>query len=260
MKNVIGLFDDDAHARVAEQKVAGLGRTEHLYGRSENTYAKLRSYGLKGAELDGFAEGARRGSTLLVVHTEDKDAEKVAMIFRGLPSVNIDRRLERWREQGFTGHDEKAKVYSKEEIERERMLGKDELHVPVIQEQIAVGKREVDRGGVRIETHMTEKPFEQDISLRDERVSVERHAVNRAVGVGDETGDRVIEMRAHGEEAVISKQARVVEEVVVKKAGSTHTEKVRDTLKRTDVDVKPIAGEARTSRTSTERPSRTRAI
>ena len=48
MKNVIGMFDDAAQARIAEQKVSGLGRIEHLYGRESNAISKLRGYGLSG--------------------------------------------------------------------------------------------------------------------------------------------------------------------------------------------------------------------
>ncbi len=46
MKNVIGMFDDAAQARTAEQKVSGLGRIEHLYGRESTS--KLKGYGLSG--------------------------------------------------------------------------------------------------------------------------------------------------------------------------------------------------------------------
>lgn len=255
MKYVIGLFDDAADARIAEQKVSGMGRIEHLYGRESNTYSKLRGYGLSGSELDGFAEGVRRGGSLVVVHCDDKNAQAVANIFRGLPSVDINRRLERWRSTGFKGYDEKASFYSDADITRERERGKSELHVPVIEESISVGKREVERGGVRVETKTTEEPFQENVTLREEQVRVERRPVNRPVTAGDEIGDRSIEMKARGEEAVVQKQAKVVEEVVVKKEASARQETIRDTTKKTDVEVKPIAGAPRTSRSSLDRMS-----
>lgn len=260
MKNVIGLFDDASQARIAEQKVSGLGTVEHFTGTSSNARNRLSGYGLTGTELDGFCEGVRRGSELVVVRCDDKNAQKVADIFRGLPSVDINRRLERWRSQGWKGYDEKASL-SEEDLRREREFGRNELHVPVIEESIAVGKREVERGGVRVETHVKETPVQENVQLREEQVRVEPHPVNRPATARDEIGERVVEMHARGEEAVVSKQAKVVEEIVVKKDAETRQETIRDTVKRTDVDVKQLDGEKRTSRTSaTDRISRSSQI
>jgi len=252
MKYVIGMFDDLGQAELAERKVAGLAKVERLSGHGSNAYTTLQKYGVKGTDLDGFCEGIRRGATLICAHTDDANATRVAEMFRGSPSVDLTRRTERWRSQGWSGYDPKAPALASTDIEREREFGRNELHVPIIQETIAVGKREVDRGGVRVETHMVETPVQEQVALRDEQVRVERHAVNRPVGAGDEMGDRVVEMRARGEEAVVAKQARVVEEVIVKKEGATHQETIRDTVKRTEVDVKQLATE-RTDRAS--RPS-----
>lgn len=49
-----------------------------------------------------------------------------------------------------------------------------------------------------------------------------------------------MELRESSEEAVVSKSARVVEEVVIGKEVSSHTENVKDTLRRTDVDVEQL--------------------
>jgi uncharacterized protein (TIGR02271 family) len=258
MKYVFGLFDDAQHASLAEQKVAGLGKVEHITG--SGSYGKLREYGLSGHDLDGFAEGIRRGGTLVRVHCDDKTAEEVRRIFCGLPAVDMNRRLERWRSAGWKGYDEKASLLGREEIERERAVGREDLYVPVIEESIAVGKREVERGGVRLETHVKETPFQQNVALHEEQVRVERHAVNRPVTAADQIGDKVIEVRARGEEAVVQKQARVVEEITLKKEASTRNEQITDTIKKTEVDVKPIAGEKRVSRTDIDRTSRTSQI
>jgi uncharacterized protein (TIGR02271 family) len=258
MKYVIGMFDDPAHAAIAEGKVSGLARIERLSGSHTNSYSMLKKYGISGSDLDSFSEGIRRGSTLLVAHCEDANAPKVAQIFRGLPSVDINRRADRWLSTGWKGYDEKASLFGRDETMREHQMGREELHVPVIEEQIAVGKREVESGGVRVQTHVTEKPFEQNVALHQENVTVERHAVNRPVTAADKIGDKVVEMRAQSEEAVVQKSARVVEEVVLKKEETTRNEAIRDTVKRTDVEVKPIAGDTkttRTSRTSVDRPS-----
>jgi uncharacterized protein (TIGR02271 family) len=258
MKYVFGLFDDAQHASLAEQKVAGLGKVEHITGTG--SYGKLREYGLSGNDLDGFSEGIRRGGTLLRVHCDDNNAEEVRRIFCGLPSVDMNRRAERWRSTGWKGYDEKASLFGREEIERERTVGRNELFVPVIEESIAVGKREVERGGVRVETHVKETPVQQNVALHEEQVRIERHAVNRPVTAGDQVGDKVIEVRAKGEEAVVQKQARVVEEISLKKEASTRNEQINDTIKKTEVEVKQIAGDKRISKTDIDRTSRTSQI
>lgn len=51
------------------------------------------------------------------------------------------------------------------------------------------------------------------------------------------------EIRETREEPVVSKQERVVEEVVVGKTSQDRTETVRDKVRRTDVEVERSAGE-----------------
>lgn len=111
--------------------------------------------------------------------------------------------------------------------------------IPVVQEDLRVGKRTVARGGVRIYSRLVEQPVEETITLHEERVRVERQPVNRAAQTADlEAGrDQVIEVQEFAEEAVVSKEARVVEEVRVSKEATERRETVRDTVRRTEVSV-----------------------
>ncbi len=79
--------------------------------------------------------------------------------------------------------------------------------------------------------------------MREEHVTVERRPVNRAVSDADVSAfkEGTIEVTETAEEAVVAKQARVVEEVVVGKQVEERTETVRDTVRRTDVEVEQIA-------------------
>jgi len=106
------------------------------------------------------------------------------------------------------------------------------------EEQLRVGKREVGRGTVRVRSYVVETPVEEQVTLHDERVHVERRAVDRPVGAGDAVfQERVIEASERSEEAVVSKEARVVEEIGLRKEGDTRTETVRDTVRRQEVEV-----------------------
>ena len=122
----------------------------------------------------------------------------------------------------------------------------------VVEENLVVGKREVDRGGVRIYSHVVEEPVSADVSLRDETIQVERRPVNRAATAADfNPGNRTIEVRAMGEEAVVGKTARVVEEVLVGKDATERTEAIHDSVRRTEVEVEKIDGtETRTGTTT----------
>ncbi len=126
--------------------------------------------------------------------------------------------------------------------ERGRMVEDKEAVLPVIEEELQVGKRQVEGGGVRVTNRVTEKPVEGQVNLREEHVNVERHPVNRPVSDADAAAFRegTIEVTEKSEQAVVGKQARVVEEVVVGKQATERTETVRDTVKRTDVDVEDL--------------------
>jgi hypothetical protein len=80
---------------------------------------------------------------------------------------------------------------------------------------------------------------EEAVRLREERVTVERRPVDRPATEADfaAADKEVVELTETAEEPVVSKRARVVEEVVVQKEVAEHTETVRGTERRTDVDV-----------------------
>lgn len=121
----------------------------------------------------------------------------------------------------------------------------DTTAIPVIQEELRIGKRQVSRGGVRIFQHVVETPVSESVGLREEHISVERHAVDRPASPADVNAFResTIELRETAEEAVVEKTARVVEEVVVGKEVRQHDEKISGTVRRTEVDIEQLAPE-----------------
>jgi uncharacterized protein (TIGR02271 family) len=125
----------------------------------------------------------------------------------------------------------------------------DEAVVPIVEEELRVGKRPVERGGIRIHKRVEEKPVSEQVTLRDETVEVQRRPVDRAVSEADLAAaqDGTFEVRERDEEAVVDKQARVVEEVVIDKDVEERTETVQDTLRRTDVDVEQVRDRQRGS-------------
>ena len=112
--------------------------------------------------------------------------------------------------------------------------------IPVIQEELEIGKRIVERGGVRVHSHIKTMPIEEVIRLREEHVEVERRTVNRPLSASDAFEEVTIEMTETVEEAVVAKQARVVEEVVIGKKAEEHDEKIKETVRRQDVEVEQL--------------------
>ncbi len=120
------------------------------------------------------------------------------------------------------------------------------------EESLQVGKRVVNRGGTRLRRFVVETPVEQSVTLREEHVSLERHAVTDARPLAaDAFTDKVVEMTETAEEAVVSKTARVIEEVRLKREAAERVETVRDTVRRQEVAVEqlPVDGQVPGART-----------
>ena len=117
-----------------------------------------------------------------------------------------------------------------------------QVAIPVIEEELTVGKREVDTGAVRVTNRVVEQPVEQQVRLREEHVKVERRAVDRPAAPGEVTAFRegTLEFKETAEQAVVAKTARVVEEVVIGKETTERTETVRDTVKHTEVKAEDV--------------------
>ncbi len=114
--------------------------------------------------------------------------------------------------------------------------------IPVMEEALKVGKRVVQRGGVRIFQRLVETPVQEDVSLREEHVNIERRPVDRPIDPS-QVGtfqDASFEVREQAEEAVVQKTARVVEEVVVGKEVTERTGQIQDTVRHTEVEVEQL--------------------
>jgi uncharacterized protein (TIGR02271 family) len=137
-----------------------------------------------------------------------------------------------------------------------RAVTEGEETIQAAEEQLHVGKREVGRGSVRVRSYVTERPVEEQVELRQERVTVERRPVERELQPGEAAfQERTIEAVERGEEAVVDKRARVTEEIGLRKDVATETETVRDTVRKQEVEVEEdraggdLAGEERVTTT-----------
>jgi uncharacterized protein (TIGR02271 family) len=124
----------------------------------------------------------------------------------------------------------------------------DQQTIPIIEEELRVGTREVVRGGARVQTRVEDVPVQQDVELLEEHARVERRPSTRLIAeaelaAGGLLQERVIEVAQMREEAVVTKQAFVREEVVVSKTVERRVERIDDTVRRTEVEVDRLEGE-----------------
>ena len=257
-KTVVGVFDSyrEAQRAVVELVDGGvpredIGLTAQDYDDADSgTSAGRRDEGgisgffssLFGGDASDdanyYSETVSRGGAVVTVDAEtDEMAARAAML--------MDRLGADVGERGAV--DRQAARSGVADTGRAGLTADEGATIPVMEEQLQVGKREVERGAVRVRTRVVERPVEEVVRLREERVRVERRPVNRAVSDADLDAFRegTFEIRERGEEAVVSKQARVVEEVAVGTEVGERTETVRDTVRRTDVDVEEAGGRAR---------------
>lgn len=110
--------------------------------------------------------------------------------------------------------------------------------IPVVEERLRVGKRDMSLGRVRVRSYVVEEPVSEDVSLRADRVEIERRPVDRALADGDAAFvDRTIEAEERAEEAVVQKEARVVEEIGLRRTSDERTQTISDTVRHTEVEV-----------------------
>lgn len=257
---VVGIFDDKTEARRAMEELIRDGFVQENIDLSEANYAGDMNTTTSSATTSNQSTGdsisnffsnlfsddeaqarsysnvARDADAILTVQADSQErAREVAAIFDRNGAIDVDERSSQYSQQQFTGTEARGAVDTQQNVSGETVI-------PVIEEQLQVGKREVEHGGVRVRSRVIEKPVEEHLRLREERVVVNRRPVNRAVTDADtanfQEGDFTITERA--EEAVVSKQARVVEEVEVGKRVEEHDQVIRDTVRRTDVDVEEI--------------------
>jgi uncharacterized protein (TIGR02271 family) len=209
------LIDELVKAGFKDQDV------EILEGDEDELVAEIVGRGFDKEDARGYAKAVSRGKTVVAARTPEEKAQKAAAI------------IERYETSG-----------GEEGLKREQGTSVNE-----VEEELSVGKRKVTTGGVRLTTSVSERPVQKTVSLREEQVEVERRPADRKLKPEEAEAafaERTIEMLGTSEEASVRKEARVVEEVSLGKRVEDHKETVKDTVRRSEVEVEEIkAGSSR---------------
>lgn len=210
--------------------------------------------------MEQYNEAISRGHYVLTVTAPNEpEVERAADLVERYGPVDIDERSSAWS-AGSTAASMGARQQSAPMSQQSQQTGQGPVQgstgssmqyantesqsIPVVQEELKVGKREVQRGGVRIYSHVVETPVDESVNLREEHVTVQRRAIDKMVDPAEVPAfqEKSFEMRETAEEAVVSKSARVVEEVVIGKEVTNREEHITDTLRHTEVEVEQLSG------------------
>jgi uncharacterized protein (TIGR02271 family) len=129
-----------------------------------------------------------------------------------------------------------------------RVADTDTIRVPIHEEELVATKRQQELGEVRIEKDVVSEQRVVEVPVTEERVRVERHAVDRPVGADERAFEEgVIEVPVMGEAVDLQKRVRVSEEVEVGKEAVQRTEQVTGTVRREEVRVEETVDPATTT-------------
>ena len=280
-QTITALFDKPAEAEAAKAKLIAAGISQasvklvqgaqtartsgsYDYRRDEGGFwGSLKDFFMPEEDRYAYSEGLSRGGTLLTATVEQGHVETAYDILEQNGSVDLDQRESTWRREGWSGYSAGASTgtgttaaSSTASTGATAFKGAGATtgetdYIPIVEERLNVGKRVAESGRVRVRSYVVEKPVEEQVTLRDETVHVDRRAVDRPVTAADEAlfAEKTIEATELREHAVVSKDARVVEEVGIRKDAGQRTETVTDKVRHTEVDVEDERGNV--SRTGT---------
>jgi uncharacterized protein (TIGR02271 family) len=251
-RTVTALYDTKAEAEAARQRLSSTVDVDNvqIIDQSQSSGGGLGGYYLSDDDRHAYGEALRRGGALLCAEVDgDADGDRIVRALEETSSVDLEERQRGWRQEGWTPYSQgegQAAGGSAQRFEAgSTPTGSEALEeerIPIIEEELRVGKREIERGGARVRSYIREVPVQEEVTLREEHVQVERRPVEQGTGTpatasGDMLQERTIEMVERAEEAVVQKVANVREEVVVTKTAEERTEQIEDTVRRTEVDV-----------------------
>ena len=262
--SVSALFDTNADAQNAVSRLEALGisRTQirTVEGATQSTEQRTSTTEDKGfwdslgdfffpdEDRYTYAEGLSRGGVLVTVTgLTAAHYDQVLDILDDEGTVDLAEREESWRSEGGGGyevspHATEARTVgssvSDDGSYADTSAQADDESIPIVEERLRVGKRDTSHGRVRVRAYTVEEPVSETVNLREDRVELERRPVDRAVTDADTAfRDRTVEAEEYVEEAVVSKEARVVEEVSLRKTSDTRQETVTDSVRHTEVEI-----------------------
>lgn len=208
----------------------------------------LESLELTAAERSACAAQMKRGGFLMVAQTEsESDADRLLRTLHGATGDHAPLIIAEAPRAAEAAPEEAAPAPPAPREERRVAEGPavEEERIPVVEEELRIGKSQVIRGGVRVQSRVREVPVQEHVNLAEERIDVETRPANRRVSDEElsQAGllkDRIVEVTAMREEAVVTREAFVREEILVSKSYGQRTEEINETVRITEVETERL--------------------
>lgn len=170
-----------------------------------------------------YGRTIERGNTVVAVYADPVDVDRVMRLLADQMPIDVRDAGPADAATGMTAEGTTSSMHGKEE------------RIPLAQEEVEIGKRRVEEP-VRVHRYVTQRPVEQDVTLRDERVTIERRP---ASGAADPAAfqERTVEVREAHEEPTVTRRTKADEEVVVRRETGERTERVHETAREEKVEV-----------------------
>jgi len=186
---------------------------------------------------DRYSHVARQSGSIVTVHCHsDENARQAASILDEAGAIDVDDKANE------TGYQANAAARTTNQNTQATQNTDGAMSAKVIEEDLKVGKRVEQTGGARLRSRIVERPVEANVRLREEHVTVNRNPVDRPATDADFAAfkEGTVEVTESAERAVVAKEARVVEEVTLGKEVSEREETIKDTVRKTEVDVERL--------------------
>lgn len=258
-EKIVTLYDTAQHAEAARHNLEAAGfsageisminsKTLSLAGdklREPGLWHRLFGRDIQSHEASVYGRAVEGGGCVLTVRVPENDVAKATNILKSHQSVDL---RERAMEQGFLSRESMptattATTTRPATMAAGRSIGDEEV-MRLAEEQLDVGKRQVQEGTTRVRRFVVETPVEAQVTLHEEHAQIIRRAITDSSFISDvDWADKTIEVRETAEEPVINKSVHIAEEVVIRKEASDNVRTVKDKVRRQQVDVERVPGD-----------------
>jgi uncharacterized protein (TIGR02271 family) len=275
-EKIVTLYDTSQHAEAARQNLESAGfspseismissKTLSLTGdklREPGLWHRLFGRDIQPHEARLYGQAIENGGSVLTVRVPENDVPRATNILRSHQSVDL---RERAVEQGLLSSTAMPKTSTAATDTRTtatdartmatttrpatmaagRSLGEEEV-LRLAEEELNVGKRQIDDGMTRVRRFVIETPVEAQVTLHEEHAQIIRRAITDPSSISDvDWGDRTIEVRETAEEPVINKSCHITEEVVIRREATDNVRTVKDKVRKQQVEVDRVTGTGR---------------
>jgi len=195
------------------------------------------------------AEVNERSGVIRLPYTKD--------MIKDAPAYDADMMLDEATEREIYGYYHEG--YRTEErprfdtgLEREvsapKLEGTEETRIPLSEEEVKIGKRSVEAGGVRLRKIVRTETVNQPVELEREEIVIERVPASEArATTGEAFAEQDVFIPLRREEPVVQKESHVREEVLARKKTDVEQQQISESVRKEDVQVEK-EGEAGQSR------------